>query len=285
MGADVGRADLHIHTTASDGTLTPSEVVQQAAARGLKAIAITDHDTIGGIAGALQAAVANGLDVIPGVELSAEKGLNEMHILGYYVDHYNDGLRHKLEILRKARRERAWRMMEKLAGLGMRLHWERIVQIAGEGSAFGRPHVAQALQEKGYVSSIDEAFDRYIGRRGPAYVSRYKITPLEAIKMITDAKGLPVLAHPRGQEHMLPELVEAGLVGLEVYYPGYAIDQSEALVELAKRHTLIPTGGTDFHGRRGLGTMSVGQVWVPMQSVERLHVLAMNQADQDSTVL
>jgi predicted metal-dependent phosphoesterase TrpH len=133
------------------------------------------------------------------------------------------------------------------------------------------------LLEKGYVASIGEAFERYIGFTGPAYVARYKLTPVEAVKVITARKGLPVLAHPRGQEHVLAELVDAGLAGLEAYYPGYAIEESEALVRLAKKHDLVPTGGTDFHGYHGFGTVAVGEVWVPLESVERLRALVMNR--------
>lgn len=273
----MGRVDLHIHTTASDGALTPSEVVQEAMARGLTTMAITDHDTVAGVDEALEAANDTALEIIPGVELSAQWGSEETHILGYGLDHHDKALQKKLDILRHARRERAWKMVERLAGLGMPLSWERVVEIAGESSAFGRPHVAQALQEQGYISSIDEAFQRFIGLRGPAYVSRYKLTAVQAIDMITASRGLPVLAHPRGQEQILPELVEAGLVGLEAYYPGYTIEQTEALVQLAQKYNLIPTGGTDFHGYRGGRTVGLGDVWVPLESVERLCALLKNR--------
>jgi len=273
----MGGVDLHIHTTASDGAYTPSEVVQEAAARGLTAIAITDHDTVAGIDEALEAARGTALGIMPGIELSAEQDSEEIHILGYCLDHHDKALQKKLAVLGRARRERAWRMVERLAGLGAPLCWERVVEIAGQSSAFGRPHIAQALRERGYVASINEAFDRYIGLRGPAYVSRYKLTSLEAIGMITAAKGSPVLAHPRGQQPILPELVEAGLVGLEAYYPGYTLEESEALVQLAQKYKLISTGGTDFHGYGGFVTAALGEVWVPLQSIERLCALAKNR--------
>lgn len=270
--------DLHVHTTASDGAYTPFEVVQEAVARGLTAIAITDHDTTAGIDKALEAAKGTALEVIPGIELSAEWGSEETHILGYYLDYHDGALQETLEILRQARRKRARTMVERLAGLEMPLCWDRVVEIAGESSAFGRPHIAQALRERGYVASMNEAFDRYIGLGGPAHVSRYRLTPVEAIKMITAASGLPVLAHPRGQEHILPALVEAGLVGLEAYYPSYAIEEREALVQLAKKYDLIATGGTDFHGHERFVTVGLGEVWVPLESVERLCALAMNRS-------
>lgn len=273
----MGKVDLHIHTSASDGAFTPFEVVQEAIVREVAAIAITDHDTMAGIDEALDTAKGTSLKVIPGIELTAERGSEEIHILGYCLDHHDETLQKSLEMLRQARRERARKMVERLAGLGMPLRWERVVEIAGEGSAFGRPHIAQALREKGYVGSTDEAFDRYIGLRGPAYFPRHKLTPVEAMEMIIAAKGLPVLAHPWGQEHILPELVEAGLVGLEAYHPGYRIEESEALVQLAKRYDLVPTGGTDLHGYEGFVTVALGEVWVPLESVERLCALTRNR--------
>ena len=273
----MGGIDLHVHTTASDGAFTPSQVVEGALAKELAHLAITDHDTTAGIDEALEAARGTALEVIPGVELSSELDSEEIHILGYYLNHHDEDLHNKLGMICQARYRRARQMVEKLAGFGVSLHWERVEEIAGGGSAFGRPHIAQALLEKGYVASIGEAFERYIGRERPAYVARYKLTPVEAVQMITAAKGLPVLAHPRGQEHVLSGLVEVGLVGLEAYYPSYTIGDSEALLRLAKEYNLIPTGGTDFHGYEGFGTVAVGEVWVPLESVRRLRALAMNR--------
>jgi predicted metal-dependent phosphoesterase TrpH len=270
----MGTVDLHIHTTASDGVLTPFEVVQEAAARKLTVIAITDHDTTAGIDEALKCAESNPVHVIPGIELSSEQGRDEIHLLGYYLDHHSQILQENLQALKEARHERAHKMAQRLALLGMPLRWERIEEIAGETSAFGRPHIARALQEKGYVTSVEEAFDRYIGREGPAYVERYKLTPREAIEIITGAGGLPVLAHPRGREHVLPELVHAGLIGLEAYYPGYTIADREALVRLAEQYDLIPLGGTDFHSADGFSAVALGEVWVPPESVARLRSLA-----------
>ncbi len=273
----MGGIDLHIHTTASDGAYTPLEVVQGALDKGLAAIAITDHDTTAGIGQALKAAEGMTLEVIAGIELSAERAKEEVHILGYYIDHNSAALRRKLRVLREARRERAWQIVERLAVLGMPLRWERVEEIAGESSAFGRPHIAQALRERGYVNSFNEAFERYIGLGGPAYVSRYKLGSLQAIEMITTARGLPVLAHPRGQEHRLPELADEGLVGLEAYYPGYTADEREALARLAHKYDLICTGGSDFHGHGGMLSVALGEVSVPWECLEHLRALAMNR--------
>jgi len=253
-------------------------VVREAEARELTAIAITDHDTTAGIDQALEAADGVDLEVIPGIELSAEQDTEEVHILGYYVDHHDGALQEKLDVLRRARWERARKMVEKLSRLGMSVSWERVVEIAGESRAFGRPHIAHALQEGGHVATINDAFDLYIGLGGPAYVSRYKLTPVEALEIILAAGGLPVLAHPRGQGRVLDELVAAGLVGLETYYHSYTVEESEALVRLAEQHHLIPTGGSDFHGHGGCGAAAWGDVWVPRQSVKRLRSLARSPA-------
>lgn len=278
----MSRVDLHIHTTASDGVLSPAQVVQAAVEKGLIAIAITDHDTTDGLDEAAEAAAGTGLEVIPGIELSAEQGDQEIHILGYYLDHRDAALRDKLGVLRHARRERAWRMVDRLAGMGMPVSWERVVRIAGDTSAFGRPHIARALRDSGFVGSIDEAFDRYIGLRGPAYVARYKLSPEEALRIIADSGGLPVLAHPWRHEEIVPRLVTAGLAGLEAYYPRYSTDESRMLARLAQRHGLIATGGSDFHGYDDGAAQSLGEVPVPERSVERLRALATRRGPEDA---
>jgi predicted metal-dependent phosphoesterase TrpH len=271
----MGRVDLHIHTTASDGVLSPAQVVRVAIDKGLEAIAITDHDTTDGVDQAVAAASGERLEVIPAIELSAEEGRREVHILGYYIDHRDQTLQERLTVLRRARRERAWKMVKKLEATGTPVSWERVLEIAGDTSAFGRPHIAKALLERGYVRSVNEAFDRYIGLRGPAYVRRYKLTPAEAVKMITDAKGLPVLAHPRGQEDVVPKLSALGLVGLEAYYPSYSDEERELLARLAAKHDLIATGGSDFHGYNGGDAAhSLGEMPVPLESLKRLRILA-----------
>lgn len=277
------RVDLHVHTLASDGAYSPSEVVREAVAKGLVAIAITDHDTTAGVDEALEAAKGTDLEVVPGIELSAELGSEEVHILGYYLDHHDQALQQKLDVLRRARHDRARKMVERLAALGMPLQWEQVAAIAADSSAFGRPHIAQALQQKGYVDSTGEAFARYIGLGGPAHVSRYKLTPVAAVEIISKAKGLSVLAHPWGQEHVLPELVEAGLVGLEAYYGGYSIEQRETLLQLAHKYNLVATGGSDFHGYAGGISTGVGDVPVPAEWVRRLSMLATNRGHEGSS--
>ncbi len=265
--------DLHIHSTASDGEYTPTQLVEMALQRGLSVISITDHDTTEGIDEALKAAEGTSLEIIPGVEISVDIPHREVHLLGYYIDHHNPTLQEQLSLLRRSREERARGILEKLAALGLPLRWERVVELAGKGS-IGRPHIAQAMVEQGYVSTIKEAFDHYIGREGPAYVERYKMSPLEAIGLIEEAGGLAVLAHPIGVIDLLPSLVKGGLVGLEVYYGSYSAEEIDALLSLARRYELIPTGGSDFHGPSVLEGVEMGAVCVPRESVERLKKLA-----------
>jgi len=269
--------DLHIHSTASDGRLTPAEVVRKSVELGLSIIAIADHDCVDGVAPALSAASAYpGLRVIPCVELSTDVPEGEVHVLGYFIDYTDPKLKATLERFHNSRQERARKMVAKLESLGIHIDWQRVREIAGS-SSMGRPHIAQAMLEKGYVASLKEAFDKYINRNGPAYVEREKLTPAEAVKLILQAKGLPVLAHPftaSEPETMVVELKAAGLVGIEAYYNGYNRDTIDKLLALASKHSLIPTGGSDFHGLdTGTETM-IGGVDVPMESAEQLIALA-----------
>jgi len=273
----ISRVDLHLHSTASDGQFSPSELVMMALERNLLTIAITDHDTTAGIDEALEAARGTGLEVIPGVEISCDVPHEEVHLLGYYLDHHHPALLGKLRAMRDARLRRAKGMLAKLAALGFPLPWEMVAELAGGGSV-GRPHIAQAMVKMGYVASAGEAFDLYIGRDGPAYVERYKPSPLEAVSLIKQAQGLPVLAHPLKVIHFLPDLVEGGLIGLEVYYNGYSAEDIRELADLARKFDLIPTGGSDFHGPDVLDTVDMGGVRVPMESVERLRALAKTRA-------
>jgi predicted metal-dependent phosphoesterase TrpH len=270
------RADLHIHSTASDGKLTPAEVVQEAAERGLAIIALTDHDIIDGIAPAQAAAQAfPQLEVIPGVEISTDIPAGEVHVLGYFIDYTSQELGAELERFRNSRLNRAKGMVAKLDKLGIHLDWQRIEQIAGS-SAMGRPHIAQAMLEKGYIDGFKQAFTDYIGRDGPAYVEREKMTPTEAVELIVKAQGLPVLAHPltfNDPEAMTIELKIAGLVGIEAYYDGYTAEDLNRLVELADQHNLIATGGSDYHGLDTSET-AIGGTDLPLESVDRLIALA-----------
>jgi predicted metal-dependent phosphoesterase TrpH len=268
----LGQADLHIHSTASDGRLTPAEVVKEAAERGLKFISLTDHDTIGGIVPALAAAKGfPDLKLIPGVEISTDIPDGEVHVLGYFIDYTSRELGAKLDQFRNSRLNRARGMVAKLDKLGIPLDWQRIQQIAGS-SVMGRPHIAQAMLEKGYIDTFKQAFTDYIGRDGPAYVEREKVTPAEAVALIIKARGQAVLAHPftaGDPEAMTIELKSAGMVGIETYYNGYTDEEIEQLVAIAERHNLITTGGSDFHGLDS-SESAIGGIDLPLESVEEL---------------
>ena len=273
----MNKVDLHLHSTASDGRLSPEDIVRLAAEQGTSIIAITDHDSVDGIAPALLAAKAfPWLKVIPGIELSTDAPQGEVHVLGYFIDYANHEFQSTLEGLRHSRLHRAQGMIVKLKNLGIHIDWERVQEIAGTGS-IGRPHIAEAMLEKGYITSFKEAFDKYISREGPAYVEREKMTPVEAVELVLQFKGLPVLAHPftiNNPETTIAELKAAGLVGIEAYYNGYTADEISQLVSLADSYGLITTGGSDFHGQEITPDATIGGVYVPMEPVEQLIALA-----------
>lgn len=230
---------------------------------------------------ALEAATAfPQLRVIPAVEINTDVPNGEAHVLGYFIDYTNHELRDTLEILRQSRRERAQGMIAKLRDLGIRIEWQRVQEIA-EGSSIGRPHLARAMLEKGYIRSIKEAFTKYISRDGPAYVEREKITQVKAVELILRANGLPVLGHPLtilDPETMIVELKAVGLVGIETYYNNYTADEVSRLVSLATRHNLITTGGSDYHGLDDSSETMIGGADVPIESAERLIALAERRA-------
>ncbi len=267
------KVDLHLHTTASDGIYTPSEITRRAAEKGLEYISITDHDTVNGVAEAQAAArELNGLTVIPGVEISTDYANGLVHILGYFVDYNSLKFQQALKEMRLSRELRAQGMIDKLAGLGIHIDWPRVKRIAGEAS-IGRPHIAQAMLEKGYINGIPEAFYKYIGQGGPAYVERIKTTPEEAARLILDSGGLPVLAHPLTidrPEAMIVKLKAIGLVGIEAYYGEFNQKQINLLVKLSKKHTLIATGGSDYHGFGTEIETMLGDADVPLEAVQRL---------------
>lgn len=246
-------ADMHTHSTYSDGSMTPAEVVKRAAALGLGAIALTDHDTVGGIAEALEEALKAGLEVMPGVEISTDFN-PEMHILGYF--NKNDYMRIEaaLNIVRENREKRNERIIEKLNKLGYAITAQDAKRYAKQ-SITARVHIAEALFEKGYTKSIDEGFEKLIGDGRPAYVKRAKITPQEGMMMISQAGGIPVIAHPRNLgigmvqfEKTVAELKLNGLKGIEVFYADNSRYEDAQYLSVAKRYGLLATGGSDFHG-------------------------------------
>lgn len=264
-------ADLHVHTNASDGTETPSEVVQLAKEAGLKAIAVTDHDTLDGLASAMEAGREAAVEIVPGVELSTEYIDSDLHILGYFIAQNDQAFLQCLAALREQRLERAFNIVKKLQGLGFSIDFEQVREIAG-GSSIGRPHIARTLMYSGSVNTLAEAFEQYIGRGRPAYVPRFKYAPKIAIELILRAKGVPVLAHPglSGHDEIIPGLVKAGLKGIEAYYPEHTEKQVERYLKICSKYFLLPTGGSDYHGSAHKEHSLLASVTVPYLIVEKL---------------
>ncbi|MDW8058880.1 MAG: PHP domain-containing protein [Thermomicrobium sp.] len=278
--------DLHTHTTASDGVLPPRELIRLAAQRGIRVLGITDHDTVAGIPEARAAAATHGVVLVPGIELSTAVERGEVHILGYFVDPDDPVLRAHLDRLVAARRERAARMVDQLRALGFPVSLAELEGIA-QGGTITRAHAARLLVAKGFASSIDEAFDRYLGRNRPGYVPRTFPTPREAVQLVVDAGGVAVLAHPLSVddlERTLAELIPVGLAGLEAWYGEYTVEQQRDLAALADRLGLIATGGSDYHGPGFRGGREVGCVELPSGVVEALAARARRDRGDPATL-
>jgi predicted metal-dependent phosphoesterase TrpH len=277
--------DLHIHTTASDGTFTPAQVVSHAHRLKLKAIAITDHDTVAGSKEAMLSGIPPSLEFLTGVEISATPpsfypGSGSFHLLGYSIRLDDPQLNRTLEKLQQARKNRNPAIINRLNELGISITLDEVRREAGEGQ-LGRPHIAQLMVKKRAVASIDEAFDRFLGTGKPAYVDKQRVECFQAIEIILAAGGVPVLAHPglldyktdNQLDELIGELKKAGIQGVEVYYSGHTPDQTRLYAELAKRHDLLMTGGSDFHGtiqpeiEMGSGQ---GDLIVPYELFEKL---------------
>ncbi len=269
--------DLHMHSTASDGLYSPTQLMHHVKEAGLRAVALTDHDTTDGVEEASRTAQELDIEFIPGIEINTDVSGGEVHVLGYFLHYQQPALQHTLKTLRDARVRRGERMVELLNQEGIHITWERVREIA-QGTV-GRPHVAQTLVEAGYAQSVSDAFDTYIGTGKPAYVPHYKLTPEEAVRLIVSANGLPVIAHPIYLPGLtilrswLPELKAAGLVGLETYYGPYTQQDEQTLLALAQEFDLIPTGGTDYHGPN-IHPTPLGGRYVPYEAVEQLKVEA-----------
>ena len=256
--------DLHVHSTCSDGTLTPVQVVRAAASKGLSALALADHDTVAGVLPALRIAARHGLDLFPAVEVSAQHGPQELHILGFLIDLDEPELAGALVRVREGREDRLERIVSRLNSLDVPITLEQVREIAGEGSV-GRPHVAAALVRMGAVSSPQQAFQLYLRRGRPAYVDRYRLGVEDAIRLIRNAGGLPVLAHPGlgCPDGVIRHLVTLGLGGLEAYHVDHRAAQTQHYLRMAESMDLIVTGGSDSHGPEGPAPVEIGQVYVP----------------------
>jgi predicted metal-dependent phosphoesterase TrpH len=274
--------DLHLHTVHSDGRLSPSELVRLCARRGLKVIAITDHDSTEGIPEALDAAEdLGGLTVVQGVELGTDTADGEVHLLGYYVNCQDEKFQRAVAEMRDGRDERARQMVAKLNAQGVNISWDRVRELS-DGGAVGRPHVAQAMVEGGYVQYPRDAFDRYLGRNGSAYVERVKLTPVTAVELLVSNGALPVMAHPiyymagtgpsevAKLKRTLADMKDAGMVGMEVYYAQYSSEEVDFLAGLADEMELIPCGGSDYHAAGNPGEPEPGSAGPPMDTVTAL---------------
>ena len=250
----MGRLDLHLHSTHSDGSQPPAEIVAMAHKAGVRALAVTDHDILTGLPEATEAARPLGIDVIPGVEISSRFDDDELHILGYYLDPADPTLLARLGTLRESRHRRNPLMIERLRELGLSVTYDEVRELAGT-DAVGRPHIARLLMQKGYVQTAKEAFDRYLARGKAAYVARELPEPAEAITWIREAGGVAVLAHPlwvrrTGEAFttLCSKLKEAGLRGIEVHYSTHTPQQTSDFLNLARHLDLLVTGGSDYHG-------------------------------------
>ena len=263
-------ADLHVHTTESDGTLTPQLLVKAALKSSLAAIAIVDHDTVGAIAEAQTAAAGTDLEIIPGLELTAQHENQEIHILGYFLDYHNELLLEKLKIVALNRVERVYKIVKNLKDLGLSLDPQTVFDISGRGTV-GRLHIAKSLLQDGLVDSTAEAFRKYIGDKSPAYVLGFRFTPSEAIALIKQAGGVAVIAHPYmlHNDALIPEFAGYGLQGIEVYYPEHSQSMINFYLDLAKKLNLLVTGGSDFHGAVK-PDVKLGMIKIPWELVEKL---------------
>lgn len=273
--------DLHVHSTASDGTFTPTDLALYAQSKGLSTIALTDHDTIDGIEACQQKGLEIGITVIPGIEFSADFYGKEVHVLGYYLDPHSHPLKEKLKELIEARHARNEEMLNKLAALGCPLTFETLYEDCETTTVLTRAHFAKALLKKGYISQFKDAFSLYIGDGKPAYVPKKHFTTKECIDIIHQAGGLAVLAHPmlygydsKDVTHLLRGLKNEGLDGVECLYSTHTVDQTHHLLQICSNLELFPTGGSDFHGKNkpdlDIGS-GYGDLEIPFEILETMH--------------
>lgn len=263
--------DLHLHTTASDGSFTPEEVVVKAEQLGFSAIAITDHDTVKGIEVAVQKAKRLDLEVVPGIEINTDYANTEVHVLGYYIDYENSALLNKLKELKESRYTRAKKIVAKLNNLGVEIDFDEVLSLA-DGAALGRSHIAQLILEKGYVQDWGQVFDKYIGRQAPAYVERERLDVKGAINLIKKANGVPIIAHPGliNNDELLTEFIKWGVQGIEVYHTEHNKQEQEKYLEFANENNLLITGGSDCHGPRRKDGVLLGTIKLPYQKLKKL---------------
>lgn len=273
-------ADLHTHSIASDGTKRPSEVVRLAKEHDLNAIALTDHDTIDGVKEAIESAQKHGIEVIPGIELNSNDGEQDVHILGYFINYNDEIFKKKLDTIIKLRVDRGKQIIEKLNEINIDISIEDVLEFTNE-KFIGRPHIARAMVKKGYAETVKDAFDKFIGEGGPAFVKRYILHPFESIHYIIENGAVPVLAHPAllKNNNIIEELVKNGLMGIEVYHSKHSSSESEYYLKKAKEFGLLITGGSDFHGIEVDGKQLLGTVKLDYKFVELLKYKSKNTVE------
>jgi predicted metal-dependent phosphoesterase TrpH len=271
-GMTDARIDLHTHSLASDGELTPSDVAARARAAGVAVWGLCDHDTVAGLVEARAAAEVQGIRFVAGIELSTFLGAKEIHVLGHFVDPAHPSMREFEDFLAEHRRGRMQRIVERLAALGVRIRPEDVEKFSG-GKTIGRPHVARAVVEAGAAATVKEAFDRYLGEGRPAYVGRYRLEAAEAVRLVRGAGGTATVAHPgvsRLERHDLAQLRAAGMDGLEVHHADHVPSQREKYLRIADELGLVPTAGSDYHGPAVSPDRKLGGVTMPPEDLARL---------------
>jgi len=265
-----GKADLHTHTTHSDGSSSPEELIKKASKAGIDVISITDHDNIKGFKEAFEKGKELGVEVIPGVEISSEISNREIHILGYFFDPDNLELERYLNFFREERIKRAGRIVNKLMNLGFEIYLDDVLKKAGHSSV-GRPHIAQVMLERGIVSSYYEAFNKYIGNGLPAYEKKVHFSPESAFRIINDAGGLSFIAHPGNiPENLLKELIDSGMDGIEVTHPSHSRMQQKFYRGIVNSYFLLECGGSDYHGGKREDDNNFGQYFTNTSSVDAM---------------
>jgi hypothetical protein len=266
------KADFHIHSTFSDGTLTPTEIVYQAAKLDLNAISITDHDSLDGVSEAIKLGIEKNVYVIPGTELSTFDGTQDIHILGYWLDIKNKWISDLLEERREERFNRIKQILYKLDKIGIKVELSD-VEDAATNAAMTRLHVAKAMVNLGYGEQIEKVFNKYLERGKIGFVPQKSMSPVKAINTIKKAGGLPVMAHPGETDNtkkVINDLIQSGIMGLEIYYPTHEASFIEYLLSLSKRYNLIVTGGSDFHGEGSRHTCDLGDIYIPDKAIDNL---------------
>ena len=264
------KADLHTHTTCSDGFHTPKELIDLARKKNIEVLSITDHDSVNAVKEAVQYSTDCGIEIVPGVEISTDIRDTEVHILGYFIDPENKELEHYLIFFREERYKRAIRIVEKLNVLGLQINMEDVLEYA-KNSAIGRPHIAQALLANNQVNSYYEAFNKYLGNHAPAYEKKVHLSPQSAFKIISDAGGLSFIAHPGNMPDILiKELIEAGVDGIEVVHPSHSVHQVSFYRGIVNEYFLLESGGSDFHGGKREDDKNLGTFYTSSKVVDQM---------------